>query len=247
MTWTWLFAGPGHLVAVPGKSAVLLLLAGLVASFLFIRTSTRLIRAQVRWWPGNVAVGGVHLHHEFFGVLLLLGSGTTAFALGMSGPWTDLLAVLFGIGAGLVLDEFALLLHLRDDYWSREGQESIDAVIVSVGLVAVLAVGVLPVGVTAPDESAARWLSLALLAAVLALALVAALKGKPWLSMAGVLVPLLALVAALRLAAPTSPWARWFYQDRPEQLARGRTRAARWDARKERLLVLIGGAPSKSS
>jgi hypothetical protein len=246
MTWTWLLGGFDERVAVPGKVPILLLLVGLSASFLFIRTSTRLIRARVRWWPGNLSAGGVHLHHEFFGVLLLLVTGTAAFAVGYATPWTSLLALLFGIGAGLVLDEFALLLHLRDDYWSREGQESIDAVIVAVALVAALAVGVIPFGAppVQEGEAAARWLSLGVVLVVLGLSVTTALKGKPWLAMAGVAVPVLALVGAVRLATPHSPWARRCYRDRPDAVRRATARSAVWDVRKGRLLTVIGGAPS---
>lgn len=247
MTWAWLLGGFDQRVAVPGKVPILLLLLGLIVGFLFIRTSTRLIRAQVRWWPGNISAAGVHLHHEFFGVLLVLGAGTTAFAVGFTTPWTALLAFLFGLGAGLVLDEFALLLHLRDDYWSKEGQESIDAVIVAVALVTALAVGVLPFGAPPVEdgETAARWLSLGVALVVLALSVTTALKGKPWLAMAGAVVPVFAAVGAVRLAAPHSPWARRRYHDRPDAISEATARAAVWDRRKERLIIAIGGAPSQ--
>ncbi len=110
--WSWLVGNNHDEVISPGKQPVLLLLIGLVGGFGFIRTSTRMIRARVRWWPGNVSAGGIHLHHEFVGMLIMLSTGTIAFGVGTDHPWRDILAFLFGVGAGLVLDEFALLLRL---------------------------------------------------------------------------------------------------------------------------------------
>jgi hypothetical protein len=80
----------------------------------------------------NVVVGGMHVHHLVWGILLLLlvgylwlaqvgiGTGET------SGTLSRATAILFGLGAALTLDEFALWLHLEDVYWEREGRASID-------------------------------------------------------------------------------------------------------------------------
>jgi hypothetical protein len=84
---------------------------------------------------GWVELGGRHIHHLVWGILILLlvgyawlaeagsGSGPTAIFVGR------LLAILYGVGAALTLDEFALWLNLANVYWSPEGRESIDAVI----------------------------------------------------------------------------------------------------------------------
>src|SRR5215212_264778 len=104
-----------------GKQPELLLLLAFLASFGFIRTSAHLIRAQVKWWPGNVSVGGTHIHHLVWGILTILITGYVAIAVGPGSPLREILAVLFGIGAGLTLDEFALWLNLRDVYWSEQG------------------------------------------------------------------------------------------------------------------------------
>ena len=61
--------------------------------------------------------------------------------------WRAAPAALFGLGTALVLDEFALILHLRDVYWTNEGRLSIDAVFVAAGVTALLLIGVSPVGV----------------------------------------------------------------------------------------------------
>jgi hypothetical protein len=84
---------------------------------------------------GWVEIGGRHIHHLVWGILILLGvgyawlaeagSGSTPTAIFMS----RLLAILYGVGAALTLDEFALWLNLANVYWSPEGRESIDAVI----------------------------------------------------------------------------------------------------------------------
>jgi hypothetical protein len=105
------------------------MLAAFLLSFLFICTSTRLIRdPRVTWWPGNVETkSGLHIHHMVLGILLLLVSGFLAFALAPASPGYEILAVLFGIGAGLTLDEFAIWVHLEDVYWTDEGRQSVDA------------------------------------------------------------------------------------------------------------------------
>lgn len=127
-----------------GKLPELLLLVAFLASFAFIRTSAHLIRANVSWWPGNVEVGGTHIHHLVWGIVALLVFGYIGLALAPPAPWREIVAVLFGFGAGLTLDEFALWLNLRDVYWSEEGRRSIDAVIFAgaLGLVVLLGIRV---------------------------------------------------------------------------------------------------------
>jgi len=85
---------------------------------------------------GYVQMGGRHIHHLVWGILLLLicgyaeiadvGTGDTSLSILMS----RMLALGYGIGAALTLDEFALWLNLdAAAYWSRQGRENIDAVI----------------------------------------------------------------------------------------------------------------------
>lgn len=91
---------------------------------------------------GWVEFHGRHIHHLVWGILILLvvgyawlaeiGSGTTPTSIFLS----RLLAVLFGVGAALTLDEFALWLNLANVYWSPEGRESIDAVLLFGSLLA---------------------------------------------------------------------------------------------------------------
>jgi hypothetical protein len=62
----------------------------------------------------DASVGGVHVHHQVYGIFLLLGTGTAEVTYRPAPPWVHVLAVLFGVGAALTLDEFALWLRLDD-------------------------------------------------------------------------------------------------------------------------------------
>jgi hypothetical protein len=106
--------------ATPRHETVLFnLLAGFVGSLSFVRLSTHGMRAG--WWPlGNVRVGGRHIHHFVPGILIAFGSGAAALFTANE-KLEETLAVPFGIGLGLTLDEAALLLDLEDVYWTPEG------------------------------------------------------------------------------------------------------------------------------
>src|SRR5436190_3655923 len=123
-----------------GRQPEFLFFVAFLVMFGFIRTSTHMIRAQVKWWPGNVQVGGTHIHHLVWGILLLLGCGYIGVALHPGDPWRDIIAVLFGIGTGLTLDEFALWLNLKDVYWEKQGRASIDAVVIAAAVSGILLV-----------------------------------------------------------------------------------------------------------
>jgi hypothetical protein len=223
------------------------MLAAFLVTFLATRAITRAIRTGRGPGSGRILrdakVGGVHVHHQVYGIFLLLGAGTAEFTYRPAPPWADVLAVLFGIGAALTLDEFALWLHLEDVYWTREGRSSVDAALVAVIVGALLLVGVNPFD----DEAGSGTAAVALgVAGNLAFALVAILKGRPVLGVVGVFVPLLAPVAALRLARPTSPWARRRYDEHRMERARRRFppgRRTRWD----RLVDLFAGTPDVTS
>jgi hypothetical protein len=205
-----------------GKQPELFLLLAFLVSFGFIRTSAHLIRAQVSWWPGNVEMGGTHVHHLVWGILLLLTVGYAAIAFAPGSPLREIFAILFGIGIGLTLDEFALWLNLEDVYWTEKGRRSIDAVIVGAGLSGLVLIGVrawidvaddveilVQVGVGAVGSLAA------------AVALVNVAKGKYWTAAGGLVVPVAGAVTAVRLAKPRSLWARLYG---PEKIARAHAR-----------------------
>lgn len=218
-----------------GQLPLFILLVAFVLTFLFIRFSVRMIRAEVRWWPGNVTPGGVHMHHEFFGILLMILAGFGFIALSdLRTLLVDcLLAGLFGIGAALVLDEFALILHLRDVYWEEEGRRSIDAVFVAIAIGIMFLLGLRPfeLGALFTDfGSADTYTRIALVTGVVVnvvLAVITLLKGKVWTGLVGMFLPILLVVGAIRLARPRSPWARWRYGDRPAAMATATRREMR--------------------
>jgi hypothetical protein len=239
------FAISQHFLDDRGQRAGFVLLGSFLASFLFIRTSARLIRnPKITWWPGSVKTkGGLHLHHLVWGIVLLMASGFLNFVLRPASPGVEILAALFGIGAGLTLDEFALWIHLEDVYWSTEGRSSIDAVVVATLLGGLVVLGVAPFDLSnraAPIESLVLVIAIDLVFSTLAI-----LKGKPLLGLLGVFVPVFSMVGSVRLAAPGSPWARRRYPTDGRRMARSRERFARIRARRRRMMNAIGGAPSQ--
>jgi hypothetical protein len=204
----------------------LLFFVSFLASFGFIRTSAHMIRAQVSWWPGNVEVGGTHIHHLVWGILLLLICGYVGAVERPGEPWSHLVVAGFGIGAGLTMDEFALWLNLRDVYWEEEGRRSIDAVIV-VAILAGLAVTGLRAWIDAAESVETEVFAAVGAAGALGViaGLVNAAKEKFGMAIASVLVPVVGVVGALRLGKPTSLWARTFYSE--AKLVKARERFAR--------------------
>lgn len=216
MDWT-LVASIGSLyeraIVDTGRQAEFLFFVAFLASFGFIRTSAHLIRAQVSWWPGNVEVGGTHIHHLVWGILLLLTFGYVGVAIAPESPWHEIVAVMFGIGTGLTLDEFALWLNLDDVYWSEKGRRSIDAVIVAACLSGMVLVGFAAwIDVATAVEEGVFAIVGSLGVVAVAAIIVNLAKEKFGMAAAGVLVPPVALVGAFRLGKPGSPWARAFYR-----------------------------------
>jgi hypothetical protein len=234
-----------------GKHPLAVLFLAFVVTFLFIRLSTRMIRAGVSWWPGNVSPGGTHVHHVIFGIVFLMAAGIGAFSpIGDDRPWVEIFAGLFGCGAALVLDEFALVLHLKDVYWAEQGRTSIDAVFLGGAVLGLLLLGESPfgVGTVETEEGPADLIYPAVILANGVVVVLTLLKGKMWTGLLGVLIPLIALVGAIRLARPASPWARWRYQpgtkkrDRAER--RDETHRQRWVERRRRVQDAVAGRPS---
>ncbi|MFF5251501.1 hypothetical protein ACFY4K_05495 [Streptomyces leeuwenhoekii] len=219
-------------IAEPGKLPLLLALGAFVLTFLLTRVVTRLIRAGKGPF-GNVETGGVHVHHVVPGIVLTVIGGFGAVAGGGHGFGSALSAVLFGVGAGLVLDEFALILHLDDVYWTEAGRKSVEVVVVTAALVGLVLAGFTPFGVDGltEDERQDRANVLTTVGTNFLFSLVALGKGKARLAVFGVIVPVLALIGAVRLARPGSLWARRFYRSRPRARAKALLRAYRHDRR----------------
>ena len=128
----------GYAAAPRSETVLFNLLAGFLGSFAFVRLSTWGIRD--RWGPfRNVRVGGRHIHHFVPGILIAFASGTTAL-LTDNDALEDRLAIPMGVGMGLTFDEAALLLDLRDVYWTREGLLSVQ---LSLGATAILSIAIL--------------------------------------------------------------------------------------------------------
>jgi hypothetical protein len=192
-----------------GKEPLFLLLVSFLIAFFLTRLYTRLARYR-GWGSGNL--GGVHLHHIVPGIVLVLASGLLLAATsGAQSTSRGLIAIVFGAGAALVLDEFALMLHLEDVYWTERGRLSVEAAILGVLVAALMLVATSPFG-SAGDSAGTRLITVFhFIALNLAFATVTLLKGKFILGTAALFIAPFGLIGALRLAKPYSPWAVWFY------------------------------------
>ncbi|CAM5384357.1 hypothetical protein GCM10010329_13510 [Streptomyces spiroverticillatus] len=244
----WLYRN----IVEPGKLPLFLALTSFVLSFLITRMITRLIRAGKGPFR-NVTPGGMHIHHVVPGVVLTTIGGFGAVASGRHGVGAAICAVIFGVGAGLVLDEFALILHLDDVYWSEQGRASVEIVVLTAAVVLLVLTGSVPFGVNdlTEEEAQSRGLFILNIAINATGSVIALFKGKVRTALFGIVVPVVGFVGAVRLARPNSPWARRFYRRRPKARARAMRRVyrhdRRWTRRVRAFQDWIGGAPSPKS
>jgi lysyl-tRNA synthetase class 2 len=160
-------------------------------------------------------------------------------------------------GAALVLDEFALIFHLEDVYWSREGRSSVDAMVIGLLFAGLCMVATSPLGISDRKEDPSATGFFIAVACNVLLVLVTFLKKKPVTGTVGVVFPPAALIGAIRLAKPGSPWAHRLYDPsrarsepdrrrREQKLERSRRRFEQgWQGRLENWFTdLIGGKPS---
>ena len=233
--------GYKHYVYVPGREPLFFLLLAFLFTFALVRTYTRL--GRLRGW-GSGSVRGIHLHHLVPGILASLAAGTAIIAFRPGDDSMLLLSILFGVGAALTLDEFALILHLDDVYWKREGRSSIEATLMGFAFGSLCLLATAPLG-SDPSRDLPHWVVGGIISVNMAFALIAFLKGKAKLGAFGIFVPGIAILASFRLAKPDSLWSRHFYS--PSRLERSRARAARHERRyarlRHRLYDAIGGAP----
>ena len=255
-----------------GRAPAVWMLVAFLVTFAITRTITRRIRAQGeaagqqggRTGPttagaphagpagkkrarrrglGDVYIGGVHVHHQVWGILLLLASGLVEFRYAPREPWDAALAALFGMGAALTLDEVALWFSLDDVYWRESGRKSIDAIRVATAIGAALLLQAAPAGTATRYAAAEIGTYIFTVTLDLALSIICILKGKLATGVIGVIVPVLALVGALRLAKPSSPWARRRYKG--ARLGRSQHRfGPAYQRRHDRLRDLLGGRPT---
>jgi len=231
-----------------GREPAFLMLVAFILTLAGTRFYTRM--ARTRGW-GSAHVGDVHVHHLVPGLVMSLIAGGLAIGLEPSELWIALLAIVFGGGAALVLDEFAMLLHLDDVYWTTEGRASIDACMAAVAFLGLAIVATFPLPTDAESDRLARTLGDGLIALIAVFVVVTMVKGKLKLGLFGIVFAPLAVVGAIRLAKPTSIWARWLYPKGGRRLrrseARYATREVRWTRRRDRFYDLIGGAPHLGS
>ncbi len=128
-----------HHIIERGKEGAFLALLAFIVTFAIVRWITHSIRRGSKLF-GNVSVGGRHIHHLVPGIGLLILAGYLAVALN-DDVSTRFTAVVFGVGAALTLDEFALWLNLKDVYWEQQGRRSVDAVIVAASLGGLVVLG----------------------------------------------------------------------------------------------------------
>src|SRR5436190_4862845 len=230
------------------RQALFLVLVGFLGSFAFIRMSTRIMRSpRMSWWPGSVvSEGGVHVHHLVFGICLMLAGGTFGFAFFASSPWREICALVFGVGAGLTIDEFALWVYLDDVYWAREGRVSIDATVLAAAAMALLLLGARPFDVVRGTSIDAIVTAAGVLV-VMAIVAICFAKQRVMHGAIGFFLLPLAIYGASRIAKPPSPWAKRFYGERrPGKQAKAERRFRpdrRTERFKERLRDAIGGTP----
>ncbi len=221
-----------------------------LTTFLVTRMITRYLRRRARQGEAgsgplrDVTVGGVHVHHQVFGILIMLGAGLGLIAVTPGGVALNVVAALFGVGVSLTFDEFALWLHLDDVYWSQQGRKSIDAIFCVLVVTGMLIGGVDLV--TGQVGSADWWSSIGGLAISMICSVISLLKGKVITGVVGVIVQPVGIIGAIRLAKPGSWWARRYYPARPARLARAERRFGReYQQRWNRLRDLVAGAPDR--
>jgi hypothetical protein len=232
------------------KQGLFLVLAGFILSFAFIRMSTRLMRSpRVPWWPGSVvSESGVHLHHLVFGIVTMMISGAVGFTVLGDGPWAEICALAFGIGAGLTIDEFALWIYLDDVYWAEEGRVSIDATVIAAAAMGLILLGFTPFSFETGslDEAIGSIVS-----ALVVFGLVALCFAKQRLlhGTIGFFVFPIAFYGAVRIGKPGSPWGRRRYGERSpakQAKAEGRFAPDRHTERfKNAFRDIVGGKPSE--
>jgi len=230
----------------PSLRPMMWMFLAILVTFLVTRTVTRLIRSGSGAGAGlgNVRIAGNHVHHQVFGILIIIGTGIVLVSETPRGAALDAAAAVFGVGVGLTVDEFALWLHLEDVYWTRDGRKSVDAIFCVLVITGTLIGGAS--FISGHVGTAEWWSSISIIAVNLLLCVICLLKGKVVTGVIGILIGVVAFIGAIRLAKPGSWWAARRYASRPRRAERA---ARRYDRRREdrwnRLRDLVAGAPSQ--
>jgi hypothetical protein len=132
-------ARAGYLEGSARENAMFNLLSSFVVTFLTVRGITYMLRHRSRVGPfRNVRVGRRHIHHFVPGIVVAFAAGSVAI-VARNDDLRPVLAMPFGVGMGLTLDESALLLELEDVYWTREGLLSVQITLAVTALLASIA------------------------------------------------------------------------------------------------------------
>ena len=227
-----------------GRLPLFLGFVAFIVTFVVTRGVTRMIRAGRGPFHDNVSSSGVHVHHAVPGVLLLVCGGFLAVGAHGATGWAELAGVLVGVGTSLVLDEFALILRLDDVYWAEEGRISVEMIALAVACLGLVLVGSNPFRLDRSAPAAAIVGTLIGIGLHLSFVGISVAKGKYRTALLGTFIPFVALAGAVRLARPTSRWARRYDAEKTE---RATARAARHDARfgpiRQRASDYVAGAP----
>ncbi|MEO6957835.1 MAG: hypothetical protein ABI137_13915 [Antricoccus sp.] len=226
---------------------VIICLGSFLVTFVVTRVITRLIRSGRGPFKNNVTDGGLHVHHAVPGLILLLAGAIIALAADAS-LFRCIAGGLVGFGAALVLDEFALILYMKDVYWSREGRASVQIVALMAMCLGLAALGFVPLTTSDFDGGAAvAWTVGAILVVTVSCAVVCVRKGKFGLVLVSIFIPFLAWIGAIRLARPSSPWFKK-YREGSKKYVRATRRAHRssrlWRNNLSRIADLIAGSPT---
>ncbi len=246
-----------------GRAPAVWALIGFLVTFALTRWITRMIRTKNAAPPppppepgeepakkkggfSDIYIGGVHVHHQVWGIMLVLFSGMLEFRFNPESPYSEVLAAFFGVGAALALDEFALWFHLDDVYWGEEGRKSIDAVLIGAVLGFVLLLSANPLGVDETVDEPGTWAYTATVAFNMVMAVICFTKGKIATGLIGIPIPIVGLVGAIRLAKPASMWARRRYAGkRARRMDRSHRRFDdAYQRRRDRIRDFLGGTPS---
>ncbi|NHN56307.1 hypothetical protein G9U51_11020 [Calidifontibacter sp. DB0510] len=227
----------------PERQAVAWMLVSFIGTGGLTRLATRRIRAR-QMTPSrrklfrDIHIAGVHVHHQVWGMLIVLVVGLLHVTYEPHGRALVAVAIFLGVGTALALDEFAMWVHVEDVYWSAHGRKSISALLVAAAILLAMTLGADPLGWWAPSRP---WL-IASACLTVACSLGCALKGKLPFAVIGLFLPPVAAVGAVRLAKPGSWWARRWYAAGSRRDVRSRARfGPAYERRWAMIRDLIGG------
>lgn len=189
---------------------VMWLFIAVLVTFVVTRIITRRIRAKTGAAEpddaaepeggliGDITIGGVHVHHQVLGILLMTLAGVALIATTPEGTALNVFAAAFGVGLALTFDEFALWVHLDDVYWSTAGRKSVDAIFCALMITGLMIGGAELV--TGRIGTTEWWVSIGYLFVTLGISVICLLKGKFVTGIVGVVFQPVAIVGAIRLA-----------------------------------------------